>query len=342
MTLRLALWAGLTSVAASVVLMSLILAMRGLLLVRARRQSRFLAVWRPLLAECLLGMPSSVPLVPPGEASAFFSLWNYVRESIRGEAQARLNQVARQAGADRLATRLMQHGRVDERLLAIATLGSLGEKSAWPALSRIAGEEHPILSLAAAHALMQIDPEGSAGLVITAVLSRPDWPVSKIAAILKEAGPDAISRPLVHALWEADDTKAPLLLRLLKLAHYSLAAPTIRRRLCETASPEVICACLNLLEDPAELETVCTFAAHPAWAVRVQAVRALGRIGTQEVAPLLLRAMGDPEWWVRHRASEALIVVSGGSLPRQFLLQQAAPSERPAVRVRREPERLAA
>ncbi len=320
-TLRLALWAGLASVATSLFLVMLILCMRGALLIRTRHHARFLTVWRPLLAECLLALPPDIPRVPAREAIAFFNLWNYVHESVRGEARERLNTVARQSGADALAVTLLETGRLDERLMAIATLGSLGEKSAWSALSRIAAHEHPILSFTAARALMQINPEGSIGLVISSALVRPDWPFSKVAALLKETGADIVSRPLVHALWEADDRKSVLLLRYMKVAHYTLAAPSIRKRLHVTESVEVLCACLSLLEDPVELEAVREFVRHPVWAVRVQAVRALGRIGSTADARLLLEAMGDAEWWVRHRAGEALALLTGGSLPRHLLVE---------------------
>jgi HEAT repeat protein len=44
----------------------------------------------------------------------------------------------------------------------------------------------------------------------------------------------------------------------------------------------------------------------PAWEVRAQAVKALGKIGDERDAAELVRALRDREWWVRNNAAAAL------------------------------------
>ena len=41
--------------------------------------------------------------------------------------------------------------------------------------------------------------------------------------------------------------------------------------------------------------------------VRIQAARALGRIGKPEHVELLTRMLADRDWWVRYRAAQALV-----------------------------------
>ena len=42
------------------------------------------------------------------------------------------------------------------------------------------------------------------------------------------------------------------------------------------------------------------------WPVRLQAVRALGRLGQKRDVDTLMKALCDQQWWVRYRAAESL------------------------------------
>ena len=51
--------------------------------------------------------------------------------------------------------------------------------------------------------------------------------------------------------------------------------------------------------------------AHPAWYVRMQAAKLLGRMGRTEDAGRLEKLLADKEWWVRYRAAKALVRLPG-------------------------------
>jgi HEAT repeat protein len=51
--------------------------------------------------------------------------------------------------------------------------------------------------------------------------------------------------------------------------------------------------------------------AHPAWYVRMQAAKLLGRMGRAEDAGRLETLLADEEWWVRFRAAKALVRLPG-------------------------------
>jgi HEAT repeat protein len=46
--------------------------------------------------------------------------------------------------------------------------------------------------------------------------------------------------------------------------------------------------------------------AHPAWYIRMQTARLIGRMGRAEDAGHLEKLLADREWWVRYRAARAL------------------------------------
>jgi HEAT repeat protein len=51
--------------------------------------------------------------------------------------------------------------------------------------------------------------------------------------------------------------------------------------------------------------------AHPAWYVRMQAAKLVGRMGRTDDASRLERLLADEEWWVRYRAAKALVRLPG-------------------------------
>jgi HEAT repeat protein len=69
----------------------------------------------------------------------------------------------------------------------------------------------------------------------------------------------------------------------------------------------VVGAALRLTAVPELLDDVRALLAHGDWRVRVQAAKALGRIGNRSDAARLRALLGDPQWWVRYRAAQALV-----------------------------------
>lgn len=63
---------------------------------------------------------------------------------------------------------------------------------------------------------------------------------------------------------------------------------------------------LAALGHPAAESTILTGLQDRIWIVRAASCEAAGRIGLHAAIPLLESQLGDPEWWVRFRAGEAL------------------------------------
>lgn len=274
---------------------------------RRVRNERLRRLWEPVLADAATEVPVELPMLAHRDAIAFLQLWNYVQELLLEDARVRLAEVARRVGADRLARKLLTAARSSDRIVAITAIGHLRDDASWPDLANIAlADGSPIRSLAAARSLFRIDPVRAAALLIPRIAGRPEWSLAGMAGILAEAGPDAISVPLAEAAREAAPDQAPRLIRLLQLAHGEQAVAAVRRIMADTVDTEVITACLRVFEDPHDLDTVRTLLADSRWQVRLQAVAALARMGTEEDEPRMIELLEDREWWVRYRAAQGI------------------------------------
>jgi hypothetical protein len=297
-------------VSTALLLSCAVLFLRALLILRTRRQARCLATWEPILLDATQGSPPALlPRLPGADLMTFLGTWNHLQESVIGSASEGLNDVARRVGIPARAARLLRYGNLREKLTAIVTMGQLQERSEWATLCTYSRVADVPLSLASARALVHIDPAGAVKHLMPLVLARADWPAARVATLLVALGPDLISEALAAAALAAPPEHAPRLIRYLHLIHAETAIPAVRRIIRLSDDLEVITACLRVLEDPEDLGIVRSFCEDPRWQVRVQAASALGRIGLPDDVPRLGRLVADAEWWVRHRAAEALCAV---------------------------------
>jgi HEAT repeat protein len=294
----------------SVALVLSIFGLRALLHLQAAHRQRLVEAWRPLLLERLVGdAAASLPGLARRDVPAFLVLWNHLQESLRGEARLRLAGLARAIGVDRYARRWLRRRGLRRRLLAVATLGHLGDAEVWPELERLARLAHPLLSLTAARALLQIDARRALTLLVPLFLTRGDWPAARIVTLLREAGPEVVSGPLAAAADVAHNAEAlARLAGFLDHAHAELAMPVLQRLLANPQTDErVLTACLRALRGPQLLAAVRVMIAHPRWHLRMEAAKALGRIGLPEDLVRLEGLLGDAQWWVRYRAAQAIV-----------------------------------
>jgi HEAT repeat protein len=295
--------------------------MRGALLLRQRRRKKFLAVWQPILVNAIDGAASELPKLARRDLPEFLLLWNHLQESLLDESKDHLNQVGRTLSIQRDALRLLRRGNLRERLLAIVTIGQLREHAAWDQLLTIAQREGALLSAAAARALVMIEPTKAVPELIPLLMTRPDWPPSRVANMLRIAGADVISDQIANAalkfaLAESAQTgngdgpraanNSARMIRYLELAYNVSALPAARTIAELSHDPEVLAACLRLLNSAEDLPVVRECLSHEDLCVRVQAAAALGRLGEDDDEERLVLLLSDREWWVRYRAAQAL------------------------------------
>lgn len=322
MTLQLLAISGAIVGTLTLVLMMQVLVMRAILVVRTRRTERFIGLWQPLLICAVEVPPSNLPRLGAADVFTFLTLWNHLQESVLDQARQGLNDVARRLGIPAIAHRMLDRANLRGRLMAVATLGQLQDRSVWDVLSAFAASPDVVLSLAAARALIRIDRHAAVDRLMPLITVRLDWPAPRVASLLLAAGADVISAPLARIAIVASPRHAPRLIRYLDVVHCETAILAVRQIIRGTNDMEVIAACLRIFKDPEDLDTVRGFLDHPRWEIRVQAATAIGRLGTANDEERLALLLADPEWWVRYRSAHALCALLADSPGRLDRLQR--------------------
>jgi hypothetical protein len=287
---------------------------------RDRMRFHLAQQWRPLLTRIALeGGDEALRVSPPHRRhmAVVMEEWNSFQDALRGAPTARLNELARRIGIDAAARRLLQAQGLGARILAIRTLGHLGDPADWSALQSQLVAPNALLSFYAAAALIQIDAQRAMPGIMLQLAEREDWPGEAIAGLLKEAGTQVTREPIRALILSLEQTKVAPLLPWLGRADPVLAneigALLLRR---EPQDPRVAAAALLLVQDPALLPHIRGLAASTEAEVRKNLAIALGRLGDLGEVPLLITLLSDAVWWVRYRAAQALVRLRGMSSQR--------------------------
>lgn len=307
-----AFWIGVAATCLVIVFAATIVFLRVRLSAFARRNALFLEQWRSLLVSAIDVVPTDLPALALQDTESFLILWNHLHESLRGAVTENLNEVAVRLGIPERALEALTQGSTRERLLAIVTLGHLRERRAIGRLAALTDSPNMTVALYAAKALIRIDTDEAAALLMPRIAEHDDWPPSLVSGVLAEAGAGAMSESLAQCLRAAPSSQLPRLSNLLRNIE-----PVARGRLVRELhargdlDTETISQCLQALVLPLDAELAAEYSAHRSWHVRVQAATTLGRIGGHEHLNVLRHLLTDPEWWVRYRAAQAIVQLSG-------------------------------
>lgn len=311
--LSLAVWMGVAAVGGTLLLLAQVMLMRRRLNQRESRRQRVLARWRPIIARCVRGQEGSIPDLADQDFGVFAQLWNHMHESLDGLARHQFNVLGRAVGLDRMALARINGPAGEAQLLAILTLGHLREQSAWLPLLDLTRQPDPAVSLTAARALVLLDPEAALPVLAPVIAERADWPLAKVGAMLSQAGPRAVTLPLINLVAAAEASRQVRLIRLLQYAQGRNAMPVVRSITRSTTDPEVRAACLSLLRDRRDADLAREYLHAEDWRVRVQAALALGRAGSPDDWLGLVELLHDGKWWVRYRAAQSLVTLTASS-----------------------------
>ena len=311
MTLQHVLLIGLVLVGLYLVVVFQLFIVRFTNAVTARRRERIERDWLPLLTADGEATDAPLPVLRPRDIVPFLTLWNQLQESFVGDIKTHLNDVGRRVGIETIAHQLRERHRVSDRLLAVSTLGHLGDRESWNVLVRMTSDEDGLLSLAAARALTRINHEAALPVILPLAAGRDDWSRNYVLGMLSDLGADIVSRPLTDAALMLPPDRAHRLVQYFTVAHVADVVPVVRTIIGRTRNVECLAACLRAFADVDHLDTVRDYLHHPAWQVRVQAVNVLGRLGSPADAKAIMPLLADSEWWVRYRAAKALCALPG-------------------------------
>lgn len=300
------------ALASSVLLLLMIGTMRAIRLLKEGQLEGRAGAWRDALHRATEDPESApMPRLRESDLPEFLVLWSHLQESLRGDAAANLSILLRRHGLDARVMELLHRRSTRLRLIAITALGHLREERAWPDLEAIARERGPVMSFAAARALLRIEPRRALEALGRSIAAREDWPLARLASLFQELGPAVVTPPLMGLMMMRPIARLDRLVKLARFGHRERIAPIVRAWLSQGEDAGVIAAALNYVEDSADVPWARAAARHTDWRVRVAAARALGRVGDRGQLASLLQLLRDPVWWVRYHAAQSLVRLHG-------------------------------
>ncbi|HSC13620.1 MAG TPA: HEAT repeat domain-containing protein, partial [Gammaproteobacteria bacterium] len=254
---------------------------------------------------------AATPMLRRGERQEFLRLWVYTRSMVEGAAADRLIALARRLRLAELARKHAMGSQLAAKLMAIQALGYLRDADSFAALSAATDDANALVSVTAAEALASIDATRAVARLIPKIATRRDWPRTHVFKVLQRAGSAAIGEPLYRCIRAATDDDAAYLLQFVEIAEFNVRDALAVELLRTRQNPEILAGAMKIATGHVVLPRIDELVGHPAWYVRMQAAKLLGRMGRAEDAGRLERLLADEEWWVRFRAAKALVRLPG-------------------------------
>ena len=298
----------LLSLLTTVVLFAYTLGLRAATVLHERRERDAERRWHDVLARAATGEEAlAPPRIRRYETTIVLELWNTFRALVDGVGADSLIRLGRFAGIERIAKERVDSPRLTARLLGAQTLGFLRSDVRWGELVDLLDDDNTALSITAALALARIDPERALPPLLSRLPRRRDWPKINVSQMLTLLGSDRIGEPFADLLRHAESDTQAYLVKFLPLLPADVCDMLATDLLRASTDPRVLASCLKLVSGRLGLPRLRWLAAHDVAFVRIQAARALGRLGEPEHVDLLTRMICDREWWVRYRAAQALV-----------------------------------
>jgi len=279
-----------------------------------RHEKAFIDEWEPALFIAMDGpLALKVPTLSRPDLAVFLELWTHLQEVTRGVVSENLNRFLSDNIPTRRIIAMMEHAGIRHRLVAVTALGHLHSRAAIGPLTKLVADPQPILSYAAMRALLRIDPNEMLPHLVPTILTRADWPISRLSALFRELGANVITGPLLDRPLNPTKAEALRLLPLLALCHRERVDPAIREWMKIQSDPEVISAGLKFMSAPEDIPMLMAAAKNDDWRVRAAAASGLGEVGGPAEQRTLETLLSDASWWVRYRAAKALVSLRGAT-----------------------------
>jgi HEAT repeat protein len=305
-----ALWATIASIAISALMLLYTIELRIQRRWRERRRARVTARWRTVIAAAVAGTDEPLPPLPRGERAEFLRLWNVTRNMIEGAAADRLIELARRLDLIGFVRDDARLGAFGARLAAIQALGHLRDAESFATVAAMVDDENMLVSITAAEALAEIDPVRAVDVLIPKIAQRREWPRTHVFRLLQKAGSSVVSEPLFRYIRSAGDDDAAYMLQYVEIAEFDVRDAIVEELLRTREDANLLAAALKAASGYGAVPRLFALAEHPAWYVRMQAAKLMGRAGRAEHIAMLEHLLRDPEWWVRYRAARALTAVA--------------------------------
>jgi hypothetical protein len=244
-------------------------------------------------------------------------VWLYRTSLVEGPHKRTLIIHGKAAGLRRHVKHLLRSGKVPDELLALKAAALLKEPRLVKSMLPLLDSKNNVVSIFAAEAIALSSSSHAVQTVLPRILQQNAWSEKKVVEILKAIVGDspAITEYMVsQVLTPPSDAKAQAYVaKFLGSQPFELRAPYLSRLLRKATDDKVLSACLDGLREPASVELARQYLTHPRWHVRVHAIQAIGKLGSAQDEPALIKRLSDEQWWVRYRAAQALVSMPGTS-----------------------------
>ena len=305
-----ALWSIAAVLVTTLILFFYTVGLRFATITADRSRKKFLSIWRDIFAAAVMGdgIPESqvLPSVRRADRTDLLEEWNRVCSVVEGKAMDNLIALAMRTGVPELARNLFQSHRVRSRILAVQTIGHLRLPEFRDRINALVDDKNTAISITAAAALVDIDPDFGTGIVIPMISKRRDWPKTRVSVILRNAGSERISEPMYRAIRSEDDAGRVYLLQFARLIEAEILDALVDDLIRSSRNPGVLNSALKLVSGYRGVLRLASLTQHETWFVRMQSAKVLGRVGQREHLSLLEALLDDPEWWVRYRAAQSI------------------------------------
>lgn len=287
---------------------------------RARRAQRsrllFDKVWRPRMAAASIeeAIPDMRAPRRARERLWWLMLWNRMQRQLRGQSRVRLNAMLRFLGMERHAGRLLRGLNVRHRLVALEALRHLGDEGWWPSVAPLCRNRNRYIGLAAAHALLEMDPRRGLAFALEVARARDDWSARQLADLCHSAGVEPCTAVLLEALDKADAAAMVTLAGLVEFADPGAMQTWAQRMLAGEAHAAVLHAALKVLGelgDPRDHGRIAAYLQHGDARLRLAALRALRKQARRSDIPHFMVCLIDRAFSIRSEAAEAIATVPG-------------------------------
>ncbi len=298
------------------------------LVARQRRIGPLIEEWRKHFTDGI-GEDTPVPPVSYHDAFTILNLWNKLHQddSQKQSAQewARLEAIGRRLGFARIASTILNHGDDNDRIVALTTLGYLGEHGALGTARVLTRHRNGDLSFAAYRALVLIEPDEVTSF-LRAAAGRSDWSITDVERFLRELPPERTAAAFRHTLEGAGRAETIQLLRYLPSCESQGARTAALAILQATSDPDVATAALRALGQRAQRADRAVIrrfidGGQPVF-LRLAALNALSPLCNADDHDLLMSLLGDSSYWIRYRAAQALIRIPHGDAVASRLVER--------------------
>ena len=259
--------------------------------------------------------PISYPNLSRGEKYNFLEFWLEHRRLANKRFAGMLDELARRVSLDKTIVNILNPGKMEImgskvwlQGIALAAIEYVDTEETREALKQMTSSENLFLVVQACTTLAKLRTPGFEKAIIQTMFRFPaDAP--EIFARVSQAGGSEVLHIMQPFLNRLPHHTIMNFISLAEQSHDDSLVPVLLYRLRNTKNEEEIAALLRSLsrfEAAGLREAVLPFLKHPSVYIRIQAIKAIGRLGKESDIELLVPLLSESDWWLRYRAARAI------------------------------------